>query len=114
MKTLNECIETTLKHASWLDRRAESSIFELECNDGRKSFYGKARVYFSKLHHECILISYNTAVMRYDMENQKVSRLWFGYSVTTQRHINAFLDLVGKSEFAGKHNTEKMNEGVEY
>ena len=55
--------------------------------DGRKSFYGKARVEIEG--NTKTLISYATKVMR--IEDGKIIRMWGGYSSTTMRHINSFL-----------------------
>lgn len=55
--------------------------------DGRKSFYGKARVTIEG--NTITLISYTTKVMR--IEDGKIIRMWNGYSATTQRHVNSFL-----------------------
>lgn len=60
--------------------------------DGRKSFYGKAVVY--REGSTLVLRSYNTAVIA--IYRGRIYRLWNGYSATTMRHINAFLDLYGK------------------
>ena len=40
------------------------------------------------------LISYSTHVATWDTENQKLIRHWAGWSLTTQRHVNAFLESV--------------------
>lgn len=66
--------------------------FELQPIDGRKSFYNKAKV--TELDNGDIeLTSYTTTVAR--IHNGKFERLWNGYSVTTMRHINAFLYVYG-------------------
>ena len=65
--------------------------FELVCRD-RKSFYGKARVVENR--GIKTLYSYNTAVCKIN-RNGKFIRLWAGYSATTMRHVNAFLDEYG-------------------
>ena len=62
-------------------------IIDLNPVDGRKSFYGKARAEING--DEITLISYNTRVLR--IKGGQIFRLWGGWSVTTQRHINAFL-----------------------
>ena len=62
-------------------------------NDRAKSFYNKAMV-FEKDNGEIVLQSYNTNVCKIT-EDGKFVRLWDGYSVTTMRHINSFLNLVG-------------------
>ena len=71
---------------------------------GCKSFYGKARI----AHIESksgriyeILISYNTAVAMLDSAGRFI-RLWNGYSATTARHIDAFLNRY-KLPGVGKH-----------
>ena len=68
-------------------------MYELQPNDSRKSFYGKARV-IEKDNGEKVLQSYNTEVCKITSGGEFV-RLWSGYSVTTMRHINSFLQLVG-------------------
>lgn len=68
-------------------------MYELQPNDSRKSFYGKARV-IEKDNGEKVLQSYNTEVCKVTSGGQFV-RLWSGYSATTMRHVNSFLDLVG-------------------
>ena len=67
--------------------------YELIPNDGRKSFYGKAKV-IEKDNGETVLQSYDTEVCKITSGGEFV-RLWSGYSVTTMRHINSFLQLVG-------------------
>lgn len=63
-------------------------VYELSPKDGRKSFYGKAKVKVEDNGAE-ILMSYNTPVMRRCI-NGKLERLWSGCSATTGRHIAAF------------------------
>jgi hypothetical protein len=58
-------------------------------NDGRKSFYGKAIV-IEKDNGNIELQSYTTIVCR--IRNGKFERLWDGYSSTTMRHINSFIE----------------------
>ena len=66
--------------------------YELTPNDGRKSFYGKAIVteYGKNL---IVLKSYDTEVCR--IENGKFVRMWDGYSATTMKHINSFINQYG-------------------
>ena len=76
---------------------------ELRPIDGRKSFYGKARMVYPGFTYVS-LISYDTTVCSFDLETRKFIRHWDGYSVTTMRHINAFrhfygLPLLSKSEW---------------
>ena len=61
-------------------------------NDKAKSFYGKAKVIECD-NGDIELQSYNTIVCR--IKNGKFERLWDGYSATTMRHINSFIDLYG-------------------
>jgi hypothetical protein len=61
-------------------------------NDGRKSFYGKAIV-IEHDNGDIELQSYTTIVCR--IKNGKFERLWDGYSSTTMRHINSFIDFYG-------------------
>ena len=67
--------------------------YELTPTDGRKSFYGKAAV-LEKDNGEKVLQSYNTEVCKITSNGEFV-RLWSGYSATTMRHVNSFLQLVG-------------------
>lgn len=68
-------------------------IFDLPVcgSDRAKSFYGKAEVIETD-NGEIILQSYNTVVCKITSGGEFV-RLWSGYSVTTMRHINSFLQL---------------------
>lgn len=59
--------------------------------DRVKSFYGKARI-IEKGSGERILQSYDTEVCKITPGGEFV-RLWDGYSLTTMRHINAFIEL---------------------
>jgi hypothetical protein len=73
--------------------------FNLEPTNGRKSFYGKCVVIedngISKLK------SYNSIVAEYDHAANKMTvRGW--YSVTTARHINAFLSFYGFDQCSKK------------
>lgn len=60
--------------------------------DHAKSFYGKAKVIEED--GETLLQSYDTIVCKITAGNRFV-RLWSGYSVTTMRHINAFVEMFG-------------------
>ena len=66
-------------------------IFDLPCFDGRKSFYGKAKV-IEEDNGEKVLQSYNTRVCRITSNGEFV-RMCGGSSVTTLRHVNSFLQL---------------------
>lgn len=60
--------------------------------DRAKSFYGKAKVI--EKDGETVLQSYDTEVCKINASGGFV-RLWSGYSVTTMRHINSFIDMFG-------------------
>ena len=60
--------------------------------DRAKSFYGKAKVI--EKDGETVLQSYDTEVCKINASGEFV-RLWGGYSVTTMRHINAFIEMFG-------------------
>ena len=66
------------------------NVYELIPCDGRKSFYGKARV-VSDGGAET-LVSYTTPVIRRNADGT-LSRLWSGWSATTGRHVRAFCGL---------------------
>ena len=65
--------------------------YELHPVDGRKSFYGKARVLVYEDGTE-VLKSYDTMVLKRKPDGTLV-RLWHGWSATTGRHIKAFCGL---------------------
>ena len=62
--------------------------------DRVKSFYGKAKVI--EKDGETLLQSYDTTVCKIDKSGEFV-RMWEGYSATTMRHINAFIEMFGIS-----------------
>ena len=62
--------------------------------DRAKSFYGKAKVI--EKDGETLLQSYDTTVCKIDKSGEFV-RMWSGYSATTMRHINAFIEMFGIS-----------------
>lgn len=71
--------------------------YELIPLDNRKSFYNKA--YVERVGAVDTLYSYNTPVMRKNADGS-YSRLWGGYSMTTMRHVNAFVGHpMGKKEW---------------
>ena len=72
---------------------ARSVTYELPCTDGRKSFYGKAKV--NLFCNMATLWSYTTPVIQYNLETGELNRLWGGYSATTMRHVNSFMDHIG-------------------
>ena len=66
-------------------------IKDLTCRDGRKSFYGKAHIV--EKDDGVYLLSYSTYVGR--IVGGVFQRLWDGYSATTMRHVNNFLEEFG-------------------
>ena len=68
-------------------------IYDLPCFDSRKSFYGKAKI-IEKDNEDVVLQSYNTEVCRVTSGGAFV-RMWAGWSATTGRHVNSFLDFLG-------------------
>ena len=68
--------------------KLNATIFELPCFDRRKSFYGKAQVV--QTNEGQYLRSYDTYVC-FLGNNHNFVKLWDGYSATTMRHINSFM-----------------------
>lgn len=66
-------------------------MYELIPNNGRKSFYGKAKVVIDDNGNET-LYSYDTPIIKRDI-NGKLTKLWSGWSNTTGAHIKAFCGL---------------------
>lgn len=64
-------------------------------NENVKSFYGKASV-IEKDNGDKVLKSYDTEVCKVTSSGEFV-RMWSGYSATTMRHVNSFLQYVGIS-----------------
>ena len=70
-------------------------MYELMPDNGRNSFYGKAKVLIDDNGNET-LYSYNTAIIKKDI-NGKLTKLWSGWSSTTGAHIKAFCGLDKKA-----------------
>jgi len=66
-------------------------VYELTPTDGRKSFYGKAKVIIDEAGNET-LYSYDTPIIKRTAAGELV-KLWEGWTATTGRHINAFCGL---------------------
>ena len=81
-------------------------FYELPCHDSRKSFYGKALV----IHADggTFLQSYNTIVCKID-KNGNFVRLWDGYSATTMRHVNSFLQNFRISGYMGRRRKQSVH-----
>ena len=72
-----------------------SYTYELIPQDGRKSFYGKAKVELAPT-GTVNLYSYGTCVAFIHKGN--FYRVWHGYSATTMRHINSFRMVYGNED----------------
>lgn len=70
--------------------------YELSTIDGRKSFYGKAKVRIDDDGTET-LFSYDTPIIERRPDGT-LNRLWYDWSSTTGRHIKAFCGL-NKKQF---------------
>ncbi len=66
---------------------------ELKPVDGRKSFYNKCSLL--ERHDTYYLYSYTTLICKWDKNKREFEKLWDGWSQTTQRHINAFMNYIG-------------------
>ena len=67
-------------------------VFELTPTNGRKSFYGKARVI--EENGVSKLLSYDTFVAEFNHKENKM-KVNGKYSMTTNTHINSFLNYYG-------------------
>ena len=76
-------------------------MFELIPNNGRKSFYGKAKVIDNE-NGIVSLLSYNTIVCSIDTKTRQFFRHWSGHSMTTTAHINSFRNLYGFAPLTSK------------
>lgn len=75
----------------------ESKMYDLTPDDGRQSFYGKAKVVVDDEGNET-LYSYNTKIMT-KKANGEMVRHYDDYSMTTGRHIKSFSGLDKKGFF---------------
>ena len=69
---------------------ATGGVFDLAPRDGRKSFYGKAKV--ARINRVELLRSYNTIVAYRDQYGE-LHRTWSGWSATTGRHVYALAQI---------------------
>ena len=67
--------------------------YDLPCHDGRRSFYGKARV--TEEGTTLTLTSYTTDVCTLDRETRELVKLDPVATATTRRHIRSFLEHFG-------------------
>lgn len=72
-------------------------IYELVPTNGRKSFYGKAKVVVKS--NVETLYSYGTPIMK-RFPDGKLKAIWDGWSATTGRHITAFCGLNKREYFS--------------
>lgn len=85
-------------------------IYDLIPADGRKSFYGKAKVFIGDDGTET-LYSYDTPIIKRTAAGELV-RMWDGWSATTGRHITAFCGM-HKAEYIklpvmGRYKEDKI------
>lgn len=77
--------------------------------DSRKSFYGKAHVIYDHNDDTITLRSYDTDVCR--IVNKRsgfvFEKLWDGYSATTMRHVNEFIEQYTPYSFSSKSGGKK-------
>lgn len=69
------------------------TTYNLKPMDNRKSFYGKAKVE-ERDDGSKVLYSYGTPVCGVTVSG-RFFRAWGGYSATTMRHVNSFLEAEG-------------------
>ncbi len=87
------------------------NIFDLPCYDRCKSFYGKAQIIETDKGR--YLKSYNTLICFLSYGGTFI-KLWDGYSQTTQRHINSFIEFTripivkGKKAYSELPNNFKL------
>lgn len=75
---------------TFIKKENVNRVFDLPCLDSRKSFYGKATIL--ETNSGAYLKSYDTIVCFYS-NNGEFVKLWDGYSATTMRHVNSFIQL---------------------
>ena len=78
----------------------------------RKSWYGKVKVIETE--HEIALRSYDTVVCRWNKDDSTFVKLWDGYSATTMRHVNCFMDYIGLPYCGGKKWWDNFKPGKTY
>ena len=84
---------------------------EIRPADGRKSFYGKAKMvqYEGTVYWTVRSYGADVALMRKTEEGMvEVVRLWMGYSHTTMRHINSAMSMLGASQKITKRQWESI------
>ena len=72
---------------------------EIRPADGRKSFYGKAKMVQYDEYWAVISYGREVALVRKTEEGMvELTRIWMGYSHTTMRHINSAMSMLGASQ----------------
>lgn len=87
-------------------------MYELIPTNGRKSFYGKARVMVED-NGTKTLYSYDTAIIK-RIPGGELVRLWAGWSATTGRHIAAFCGLNKAGCMALPHDLTTYEKAAAY
>ena len=87
-------------------------VYELTPTDGRKSFYGKAKVLVDGNGNET-LFSYGTAIITRTAAGN-LKKLWGGWSATTGRHIKAFCGLNKAGFMALEHEPTPAEKAAAY
>ena len=72
------------------------------CGAGQKSLYDKALEICTSMGYELISNVTKVARIEVDQDGKKLARLWDGYSATTMRHINAWLQWHGMNPITKK------------
>ena len=114
MKTMNYVSYPVYNYTTWgtrstLKTTVKGMMDTLHVMYGReKSFYGKAHVIATE--KAVYLVSYETIVCK--IEDNKLVKLWGGYSDTTKRHINEFIRQYGHCiETLNKKQWENLEKG---
>ena len=82
---------------------------EIRPADGRKSFYGKAKMVQYDEYWAIVSYYKEVALVRKTEEGMvELTRLWMGYSHTTLRHINSAMSMLGASQKITKRQWESI------
>lgn len=96
----------TSQELTALKNRSIASGWNLIANSGNRAFY---RYNDGKMQ----LKSYDTVVFEYDTATGEMSRKWGGYSATTLKHVQMFVDMINGKSYRrnttfGKANWDAM------
>ena len=82
---------------------------EIRPADGRKSFYGKAKMVQYDEYWAIVSYGKEVALVRKTDEGMvEVVRVWMGYSHTTLRHINSAMSMLGSAHYLCKKEWENI------